>query len=167
MNSIIIFCAIYLIFVVGLVAAGYWLTLPKKQKISVAVFGIITLLVSFILAKIGGALFYDARPFVSDHVVALFKYTADNGFPSDHTWVTASVALAILTVSKKWGIGLLAGSIIIGVSRVLANVHHPIDIIASLVFAAIGGAIAYYATPKILNRLSNKRFFDTSRSKEV
>lgn len=153
MNTVIIFCAKYLVFIVGLVAVGYWLTLPKKQKLTVAIFGVITLAVAFILAKIGGAVFYDARPFVLDHVTALFKYTADNGFPSDHTLLAASIGLAIFMASKKWGAGLLAAAVIIGTSRVLAHVHHPIDIVGSLIFVAIGGMLAYYLTPKISGQI--------------
>lgn len=158
MNSVIIFCAIYLIFIIGLVGLGYWFSLPRKQKTIVAVTGAVTLIVAFLLAKIGAAMFYDARPFVSDHVTALFKYTDDNGFPSDHTLLTASIAVAVLFVSKKWGIGLLIGSIVIGTARVLANVHHPIDIIGSLVFVAVGGVVAYYLQPKLLAYLSKSRF---------
>lgn len=147
---LIIACAKYLIIIVGLLAIFYWLRLPNKQKLQTLIFGIITGMVALILAKIGGSLFYDARPFVSDNVVPLFRYTADNGFPSDHTLLAACVAVTIFIVSKKWGIGFTVLVVIIGTSRVLAYVHHPIDIIGSIVFAAIGGVVAYFVTPKAL-----------------
>ncbi len=160
MNSVIIFCAKYLIFVVALAAFAYWVTLPKKLKIRAFVFGIITMAIAYILAKIGSSLFYNARPFVSDHVVPLFKYTADNGFPSDHTLLSASIAVTLFTISKKWGVSFAVLAIIIGSSRVLAHVHHPIDIVGSLVFALIGGAIAYLLSPRILVFLSKSHFFN-------
>lgn len=150
MDLVIILCAKYLIFLFGLAAFAYFLILSKKLKIKVIIFGIITTIIAFILAKIGSSLFYDARPFVSDHVTALFKYTADNGFPSDHTLLSASIAITIFAISRKWGIGFLIISIIIGTSRVLAHVHHPIDILGGIIFALIGGFFAFYVSPKIL-----------------
>jgi undecaprenyl-diphosphatase len=158
MNELIIFCAKYLIYLVIVAAFIYWLTLPKKSKLRSAVFGVITILVAFVLAKIGGGLFYNARPFVSDHVTALFKYPADNGFPSDHTLITASIGVTIFAISKKWGSVLLVAAIIIGLSRVLAHVHHPVDILASILFAIVGGIVAYYATPKVLPYVSKVGF---------
>jgi len=158
MDSIIIFCAKYLIFIVGLLALGYWFTLPKKQKVEIVIYGIITGIIAFILAKLSGIVFNDPRPFISDHVTALFSYTADNGFPSDHTLVTAAIAATVFSVSKKWGIGLLVLSVIIGTSRVLAHVHHPIDIAGSLVFAAIGALVAYYLTPLISSQIGESKY---------
>ncbi len=153
MNALIILCAQYLIYVSGLIAGIYWLTLPNKTKIQVAIFGIVTGIVAVVLAKAGGSIFYDARPFVADHVASLFPYTADNGFPSDHTLIAAVMAVTIYSVSKKLGLGLLALAIIIGVSRVLANVHHPLDIIGSLIFAGLGGVVAYYLVPRLVSYL--------------
>lgn len=160
MNSVIIFCAQYLIYLLIILAFSYWLTLPKKQKVQVVVYGVITALVAFILAKIGSSIFFDARPFVSDHLTPLFKHVADNGFPSDHTLFSASIAVAVFLVSKKWGIGFFVLSIIIGSSRVFANVHHPIDILGGLVFAIIGGVAANYAAPVIISNISkhSRRF---------
>ena len=150
MNFLIIICAKYLIFIVGILAFAYWLRVPRKQKIRLLVLGLLTGIIAIVLAKIGSSLFYDARPFVSDNVIPLFAYTADNGFPSDHTLLAASIAVAIFFVSKKWGIGFMLLAVIIGLSRVLANVHHPVDIIGSFFFTIIGGLVAYAITPKVL-----------------
>lgn len=158
MDSIIIFCAKYLIFVAIIVAFGYWLTLPKRQKTKVVIFAIITFIIAYILAKLGSAMFYNARPFVSEHVTALFSHGADNGFPSDHTLLAASIAFTLFVVSKRWGVGFLVVAIIIGGSRVIANVHHPIDIIGSLFFALIGGAVAYLLTPKIMSYIAKSSY---------
>jgi undecaprenyl-diphosphatase len=150
MDQIIIFCAKYLFFLVVVLAFVYWLKLAKRQKIEMIVFGLITLAIAFVLAKLGGALFYDARPFVSDHLVSLFPYTADNGFPSDHTLFSAVIAVTVYATSKKWGLVLGGLAILVGISRVLAHVHHPVDIIGSLVIAVAAGLVAYFLTPKII-----------------
>lgn len=150
MNLIIILCAKYLFIVIGLIAIIYWLKLTNKRKLEVVTFGIITALVAFLLAKIGGAIFYNARPFVVDNVVPLFTHIADNGFPSDHTLFSAVIAVTMYSASKKLGLILGGLSVVVGMSRVLALVHHPIDIVGGLVFAMIGGVAAYYLTPKIM-----------------
>lgn len=158
MDMFIVFCAKYLIIVVGLFALSYWLTLPRKQKTEVLIMGAITGIVSFILAKTGSAMFVDPRPFVSDGVTPLFAYTADNGFPSDHTLVGMIITMALLSVSRKWAVNLFVLTIIIGASRVFAGVHHPIDIVGSILFGSLGGVLAMYLTPKIINSLASSKY---------
>lgn len=154
MDTFIIFTAKYLYIVIGLIAAVYWLTLPNRQKIRVLAFGLIAATVGYALVKLGGMAFYDPRPFVTGHLAPLYPHAPDNGFPSDHTALTASIAVTIYFVSKKLGIGLMVLAVLVGVSRVMAHIHHPIDIIGSLIFALIGGVVAYYLTPKIITFIS-------------
>ncbi len=154
MNLLIILCAKYLVFFVGLIALVYWLTLPKLQKIRIAVVGAVTAIVAFALTKIGGALFYDPRPFVTHHLTPLLPHAADNGFPSDHTVFAATIAVTIFFASKRLGMGLFALAAVVGVARILAHVHSPIDVLGSLVFAVAGGAAAYYLAPIVMDRVS-------------
>ena len=161
MDMFIVFCAKYLITIVGLFALSYWLTLPRKQKTEVLIMGAITGIVAFILAKIGSAMFVDPRPFVSDGITPLFACTADNGFPSDHTLVGMIITMALLSVSRKWTVNLFVLTIIIGASRVFAGVHHPIDIVGSILFGALGGVTAMYLTPKIINSLESSKYAKT------
>jgi undecaprenyl-diphosphatase len=156
MNFIITSCAKYLFVLVAVVAFIYWLRLTKRQKIEIVVFGLIAVVSAYLLAKLGGALFYNARPFVSDHIVSLFPYVADNGFPSDHTLFSAVIAVTVYTVSKKWGLLLGGLAILVGISRVLAHVHHPIDIIGSIIFAILAGLIAYVLTPRVLKLVAKQ-----------
>ncbi len=156
-HSVVVLIAQDMLFVVGLIALIYWFRLDTQNKVKFLIFGIITGLVALLLAKVGGSLFYNARPFVSDNLVALMPHAADNGFPSDHTLLSAAIAVSVYYFSKKLGLVLFGLAIIIGVSRVLAHVHHPIDIIGSLIFAVIGGLVAYWLTPKITAMLGNKQ----------
>jgi undecaprenyl-diphosphatase len=160
MNSLIILCAKDLIYLTILLAVIFLLVLPNKKKKNFIIFGVITGAVAYLLAKIGGAIFYNARPFVSEHVIPLIQHAANNGFPSDHTLIASAIAVTIFMVSKKWGVGFMILAIIIGSARVMAHVHHPIDIIGSIIFALLGGVVAYYLTPKIeklLHKPSHKQ----------
>jgi undecaprenyl-diphosphatase len=155
MHTILLFIAKYLIFIVALIAAGYWLTVPAKEKIRLAVYGVIAGVVTFILMKVGSALFYDPRPFVAHHIVPLYPHGNDNGFPSDHTAFSAIIAIIIYSASKRLGIALFVLAVLIGISRVIGHIHSPIDIVGSLVFALAGGAAAYFLTPKLLARYAD------------
>lgn len=153
MHYIILFMAEYAIIVVCLVAAIYWLTLAKKDKLRLVIFGLVASLVGLALVKLGAAIFYDPRPFVTHNLIPVYSHINDNGFPSDHTVLAAVVALTIYSASKRLG-GILFGlALAIGLARVLGNIHSPIDILGSLVFALLAGAVAYYLTPKLTERL--------------
>jgi undecaprenyl-diphosphatase len=157
MHSSIVFCAQYLIFGLALAAAVYWLTIPKRHKLDMVIFGAITVAIAYLLAKIGSALFYDTRPFVSGHVTAFIGHSKDNGFPSDHMLFGAVVAVTVWSASKKLGTVLGVLALVVGIARVLAHVHHAIDILGSCIFAAVGGLVAWYVTPHITRHLLKNR----------
>lgn len=153
MHIILLFIVKYLYLIVILVAGLYWLTVPRDEKLRVAVFGIVCALVSLALVKLGATFFYDPRPFVNHAVTPLYPHKADNGFPSDHTVLTAFIALTIYSSSKRLGLFLLALAILIGVGRVIGNIHSPIDILGSLIFALIGAVTAHRLTPPLFSKL--------------
>ncbi|HEY4964561.1 MAG TPA: phosphatase PAP2 family protein [Candidatus Saccharimonadales bacterium] len=158
MHSLLLFIAQYLIVLIGLTAFVYWLTLPKKVKLRSLVFGLIAAVITYGLVKLGGAVFYDPRPFVQNpHLIPLFPHGPDNGFPSDHMALGAYTAFVIFSVSKRMGVLLLVLAILIGVARVIGHIHSPIDIIGSLVFAFIGYLVAWALTPRIFNYLERSK----------
>lgn len=153
MHLILLFTAKYLYLLIGLIAFIFWLRLSNKQKIRLAVYGLVAGIITLLLVKVGAALFYDPRPFVTHHLTPLYPHGADNGFPSDHTALTAFIALTVFSMSKRLGIILLVASVAVGVSRVIGHIHSPIDILGSLAFAAIGSLVAVRITPLIVRRL--------------
>ena len=120
-----------------------WLRLPRRQKIELLLAGAVGGVLLFVLIKLGGALYYDPRPFVTQHVAPLFPHAADNGFPSDHTALTMFAAFCVLVVSRRWGVVLIAVSLVAGVARVLAHVHSPIDLLAAVLMAAAAAAVGW------------------------
>jgi undecaprenyl-diphosphatase len=136
-----------------MIAVIYWLTLPTKEKIRIAIFGLIAGVTTYLLVKVGASLYFDPRPFVKHSVTPLYPHSADNGFPSDHTALTAFTALTIFSSARRLGLILLGTSVLIGVSRVIGNIHSPVDIAGSLIIAAIGAVAAYYLTPVLMYRV--------------
>ena len=159
MHFLTLFTAKYLIAIIVLVAFAYWLTVPRKEKIRLAIFGLITAVVAFALAKIGSALYFDPRPFVSHHVTPIYPHGPDNGFPSDHTLLSAVTALTVFSSSKRIGTFLMVLAVAVGAARVAGHIHSPIDIIGSIVFAAAGYVAAVWLTPhaqKYLQKTENR-----------
>lgn len=153
MHYVILFMARYAILIVVLAVAVYWLTLTKPDKIRFLVFGTIAGLISLLLVTVGGAVFYDPRPFLSPGVVPIYLYPADNGFPSDHTALALVLAATVWLISKRFGIGLFVVALAIGLSRVMGNLHSPIDILGSLVFVGLAVTVAYLLTPKVTGKI--------------
>lgn len=141
MTLLIIFVAKYLFFVSILLASWFFLILPHTSKKKFTVFTLAAFIFSFALAKLLGAIFNDPRPFVSDHITPLIAHTADNGFPSDHTLLTMTIASVVFVYHRKLGILLALVAFLVGYARVLAGIHHVVDIIGAMVIAIAAVAI--------------------------
>ena len=115
MNRLISLIAQYAVFVSIAIAIVVWLRLPRQQKWEFAVTGVIGGVIALALLKLGSALYYDPRPFVSQHIAPLFPHAADNGFPSDHTLLAMFLAMCVLFYSSRWGVVLVAVAAAIGV----------------------------------------------------
>lgn len=156
MHQIVIIVAKYFIVLAALLAAVVWLkasTPEKKRFIALAILGAIF---SLVLAKVGNKLHSDPRPFVVGHFTPYFSHGADNGFPSDHTLLASFIAFTTWRFSKTAGVVLLIIAILIGLSRVIAGVHHLQDIIGSIIFAFIGVWLASLATSFVVKLRDNK-----------
>lgn len=146
MNAIIVFCAQYLFILVILLEILAVIRLGKgvdsKVKFLVAI--ILAGVIAFILSRISSQLYYDPRPFVREHVKPLFPHAPDNGFPSDHALLTGTLTAIAYFYNRKYANLMLIPTLIIGVARVLAKVHSPLDIGGGWVFGIIGSFAAYY-----------------------
>ncbi|MSU75362.1 MAG: phosphatase PAP2 family protein [Candidatus Magasanikbacteria bacterium] len=138
-NYVIIFGATYLIFVIALVAVFYFLFQPRARKKDIIIFIAVTVPIIYLLSFIASGFYYNSRPFVVGHFVPLVFHGNTNGFPSDHTLASAAMAVIIFRSNKKLGVILLLLALLVGISRVLAGVHHAVDVFASLVIAVIVG----------------------------
>jgi undecaprenyl-diphosphatase len=92
--------------------------------------------VALVLAVVISMLHYRARPFVAtpELVRLLVPHANDSSFPSDHATGSAAFAAGMWRApsrSAAWIFTVLA--VLVGVSRLVAGVHWPTDILASLV----------------------------------
>ncbi|MHB8710010.1 MAG: phosphatase PAP2 family protein [Minisyncoccota bacterium] len=135
MDGIIVFVAKYFYLLSIAIFVGYFFVAEKKKEF--LIFSLFALPASYLLGLLASHLFYDPRPFVVSHSIPLFPHTADNGFPSDHALLTGALAAIVTVFSIPVGIMLWLLAFLIGVARVLAHVHHTLDIAGSFAIAAL------------------------------
>ncbi|MBX4197600.1 phosphatase PAP2 family protein [Candidatus Saccharibacteria bacterium] len=155
MDNLIIFCAKYLFLAV---VALYFLAIiqasPKHRKALVIAF-VVAGGVAVVLDKIAGRLYYDPRPFISHHLKALIDHNPDNGFPSEHTVLTTTISAALIYYRRQLGILAFGLALLVGIGRVAAHVHSPIDIFGGILIGIAAGSSGYYLAERLL---SSKRY---------
>lgn len=147
MNAIIIFGAKYLVYILIALAVLCFFIIGKNRRREMLIFAAITLPLAYVLAKLSSLLYYDPRPFVvgppAGGFVPLIPHVADNGFPSDHMLLASAVAAVIFRFEKKWGILLFVLACAVGISRVLAGVHHFVDILGGVIAAIFAAYVVH------------------------
>ena len=152
-----IFAAKYLVFLDAACAAALLIWLlwarPRDVLLRWVVAVVIMVIVSYVAAQVGAALYTDPRPFTQDHVKPLIAHAADNGFPSDHALLAAAIVAAVFLASEYWALPFVFLAILVDWARVGAGIHHVIDVVGSSVCVAIGLAVAMLVAPPIARAL--------------
>lgn len=146
MDPLIIFGAKYLVVISALITLTLIGVIPHRERVRFVILLIISLPIAYVLAKIGGHIYWNDRPFVVGNFTPLVEHGVDNGFPSDHTLLASSLAAVVTLVRPKIGALLWLFAIIIGISRVLAGVHHALDVVGAMAIAVV----AVYTTYTLL-----------------
>jgi len=143
MNTVIVICAKYLIIVPILITALMLLYEPRSKWKKNVVHTCGVLAIAYILAKVGSHFFVDPRPFVVGHFTPLIPHAPDNGFPSDHTLLASALAAIVMCYRTRLAYFLWGLTLLIGTARVLAGVHHLVDILGSVIIALIAALIVH------------------------
>lgn len=139
LDKAIIFTAVYFPFAVMLLAFLYLLFYKKSLRDLIFVFFSAGL--AGIISKLLKILIHTLRPaFMLPDVQPLFEKIS-YAFPSDHASFFMALAVAIFFINKKAGYVFLLFALLIGLARITAGVHFPIDILGGFV---LGAAVAYF-----------------------
>jgi len=149
MENFFIFGANYLYLLAGVIILMWCIVAPRTARKRFFLFAMISLPITFGCIKIANHVYENPRPFVVDNFTPLIPHEADNGFPSDHTALVAAGAMLLYFFNKRLSLALWAIAILVGFSRVYVGVHHPIDILASIALAIVGGVISFYIIRRI------------------
>lgn len=140
LDKAVVFTALYLPFIVPVLAFLYLIVYRKPLRDFIFVF--LTAGVAVAISKILKIIIQAPRPqFALENVVSLFEKTT-YAFPSDHATFFMALALAIFFVHKKAGLVFLVLALLIGIARIVVGVHFPVDILGGF---ALGALVAYLA----------------------
>ena len=148
MDTLIIFVAEYLIWVIPAAALVY-LFVSKEWK-RLGILAAASLALAYAAGKVAGLLWYNPRPFVSDGVTPLFTHAANNGFPSDHMLMGATIAAIVFVYNRTLGVALWALALAVGLARVAAGIHHLVDLAGSIIIAVVVVAVAEYVCSRFI-----------------
>jgi membrane-associated phospholipid phosphatase len=114
---------------IGIVLAGvlFFVSLSKERKVLCAYRTLIALPISFL-----------------ENIQPLIAHIPDNGFPSEHTLLVATISVLVYTEHKVFGLILGVLTLGVGLARVQANVHHGIDVVGSIGIAVASVCITYH-----------------------
>ena len=155
-DHIFIFGAKYLFILAVILATVWFFRLPRKEKKSVFIFGLIALPAIFIVSRIASVLYFDPRPFVVGYYKPLIPHIPDNGFPSDHVLFVSAIASVIFPFSRKVSACVWAIAIFVGISRVYVGVHHTVDILGAAAISIVVSAIIFFFFNKKIEHRSSE-----------
>lgn len=151
-----IFAAKYLVFIEAAVALGAvafaLYRQPRPEVLRWLIAAGIAGVMAEVFTQIGGALYSDPRPFAAGHFHPLIPHAADNGFPSDHALLAAFLVACVVLI-RLWVVVPVVAvlGVLVDWARVGAGIHHPVDVIGSAVFVAVGAVIAIVVTPFVFD----------------
>ncbi|MFH1956027.1 MAG: phosphatase PAP2 family protein [Patescibacteria group bacterium] len=149
-DSIVVFCGDYLPYILVL---GFALLLifSKKDQISKLRFLFFSAVSVFtariVITEIIRYFYFHPRPFVNNAVHQLIFHETTGSFPSGHAAFFFALATAITLghlVSKRTlsvPIIFFLGAILIGLARVIAGIHWPLDILSGALIGIISSVL--------------------------
>jgi undecaprenyl-diphosphatase len=144
MDTIIIFCAKYLLFIIAIAVAAYWLLSPRAGKVEFALVVAVALPLAYALARLAGLFFSHEQPFSALHYEPLIPHAVDNSFPSDHSALAGALAGVASLYNRALGVLMWILAVAVAVGRVLSGLHYPVDAVAGLVLGGLCAAAAYW-----------------------
>lgn len=155
LDALIIFCAKYLAYAL-VVLFGFIAIFSTNRRKSLIMFfyaAASVILARLVITEIIRYFYPQIRPFVALNFTPLI-YDYANSFPSGHAAFFFALAMAIFFFHKKWGVVYFLGAIIITLSRIMAGIHWPIDILGGMV-VGIGSAFLVNFLAKKIYRGQN------------
>ncbi len=149
LDFLIVFCAIYLPYIISAYAilllyiafrkrhAGINPRLYFKKSLLEIVLLVDSIILSWLMSWILKVYIAAPRPFL-EGITPLFYHGGYTSFPSGHATVFAALTVSAFMFHKRQGYVFLIAALLIGIARIMAGVHYPIDIFAGYCVGIIG-----------------------------
>jgi undecaprenyl-diphosphatase len=92
----------------------------------------LTLLFAYVSIMLLQVIFPTNRPFIALGTTLLIPHLASPSFPSSHAVYSAVCAGFLWQLREKWGLWAFVAVVLIGIARVMALVHYPLDVIVGV-----------------------------------
>jgi len=149
-DKVVFFTAVYFPYLVVMLAGIFLIFYRKSWKEFFIVF--ISSGFAWIFSFILKILIHLPRPFLAlANVQALFNESGF-AFPSGHATFFSALAFSIFFFNKKAGYIFMSFAFLIGLARIIAGVHFPIDILGGFLL----GFVISYIFSHIFNYFSKK-----------
>ena len=128
-DSLIVFIGDVLPWILVVFTIFYFLFFRKNvKKFTVIVFMIG--IASFVTQFLKWQIFLHTRPFVVlSNVTQLINISSFDSFPSGHATIFAALATGIFIYNRKLGIIFAVAALLIGLARIIACIHYPLDLL--------------------------------------
>ncbi|MFI5240865.1 MAG: phosphatase PAP2 family protein [Microgenomates group bacterium] len=136
-NVLITFLASFLIYILfaGLFILWFIDGKIKKEQVIHALFACVG---AWLIAALIKEVYPTVRPFlVNGSDILTMTIPKDGAFPSEHTTLAFALAVTVFMHDRRVGWIFLISAFLVGVARVLANVHYPIDIIGGALLGTL------------------------------
>ncbi len=144
-SGVTVFFAVWFPLVLGMFPIVYELYRHKEGKLQMTLWRIYCApLLAYAFTILIKNFYLTPRPFASLEIPPAFLVSSDpfglQSFPSSHTAFFAGLAVTMYFCNPRLGKWFLVGAVLIGVARIGAGVHWPIDIFGGFV---VGLALGY------------------------
>ncbi len=165
LDNVIVFCAQYLGWVLTAILLTWYGLRYRDDRELLERLALVFVPAGFasIVSDVIKHAYFSLRPFASlDEKVlevlhALFRYGGTESFPSGHTVFFAALGVSLFFYHRKVGTLYMIGALTIGISRVAAGVHWPLDVLSGYILGAACALLAYFLNKKL-------RFVDIKQS---
>ncbi len=129
LDSLIIFTAKYLPYVLILAVFGFLLKDFKRYKLLPFFSFFSAVFANYGITDAIRYFSYNAPPFIERGITPLFDHTDRSSFPSGHASFLFALSTIIYFYNKKAGCWFFVLSFLVSISRVIGGIHWPFDIL--------------------------------------
>ncbi len=104
---------------------------------------------SYVLSVMFKNIFMIGRPAMYDFDLHPLLNLTGYGFPSSHASFYSAIAFALFWMNRTAGTFAIIVAVVIGVARVLAGVHSPIDIVGGFVLGLVIACLVDFIVEKL------------------
>lgn len=150
-DGVIVFLASYLayILVALFLALLFFSQYQRREKLQILLItGVATLIARFGITEIIRFFYHRPRPFLTLQVHQLLPETSWS-FPSGHATFFFALSTVVYLYNKKWGTRFFVATVLMTVSRVIAGIHYPSDIIGGAVIGVVVACVTYHLAGRL------------------